>query len=158
MFSVVVQLVSCVWLFVTPWTTAHQAPLSSTVSWSLVKFMFIESLMPSNHLILCSPLLLLPSVFPSIRSFPVSQLFASGGLGIGASVSVLPVNVQGWFPFGLTGLISLQSKGLSGVFSSNIVWKHQFFCTQPSLWPNSHIHTWLLERLYVWIYRPLSAK
>ena len=76
--------------------------------------------------------------FPASGSFPVSQLFASGGLGIGASVSVLPVNVQGWFPLGLTGLISLQSKGLSRVFSSTTVRKHQFFCTQPSLWSNSH--------------------
>ena len=73
-----------------------------------------------------------------------SQLFASGGQSIGAS-SVLPMNNQDWFPLELTGGISLQSKGLSRVFYSTIVWKHQFFTTQPSLWFNSHIHTWLLE-------------
>ena len=80
--------------------------------------------------------------------FPVSQLFASGGQSIraSASASVLPMNIQDWFPLGLTGLISLHSKGLSGVFSSTTIWKHQFFGIQPSLWSNSHIHTWLLEK------------
>ena len=97
----------------------------------------LKSVMPTNHLILCCPLLLLPSIFPSIRSFPVSQLFALGGHSIGASASasVLPVNIQGWFPLGLTGLISLQSKGLSRVFSNITVQKHQFFGAQPSLGP-----------------------
>ena len=87
-------MLGCVQLFVTPWTAAHQAPLSSTISWSLLKFVSIESVMPSNHLILCLPLLLLPSVFPSIRdSFPMSWLFASGGqrIGVSTSESVLPV-------------------------------------------------------------------
>ena len=86
--------------------------------------------------------------FPGSGSFPVSQYFASGGQNFGASVStsVLPMNIQDWFPLGLTGWISLQSKGLSRVFSNSTVWKHQFFSTQPSLWPNSHIHTWLLEK------------
>ena len=113
-------------LCATPWTAAHQAPLSLTISQSLLRFMFIESGMLSNHLILCHPLLLLPSIFPSIRSFPVSQLFASGDQSVGASASasVLSLNIQGWFPLGLTGLISLQSKGLSRVFSSFTVWKH----------------------------------
>ena len=85
--------------------------------------------MPSNHLILCCPLLLLPSVFPSIRVFPMSQLFASGGqsIGVSASASVLPVNTQDWSPLGWTGWISLQSKGLSSVFSNTTVQKHQFF-------------------------------
>ena len=108
----------------------------------------IESAMPSNHLILCHPLLLLPSNFPASRSFPMSWLFASGGqrIGASASASVLPTNIQGWFPLGLTGLISLVSKGLSRVFSSTIVLKHIFFGTQPSLWSSSHIHTWLLEK------------
>ena len=82
------------------------------------------------------------------ESFPVSQHFASGGQSIGASasVSVLPVNSQGWFPLGLTGLISLLSKELSRVFSSTTVWRHQFFSIQPFLWSSSHIHTWLLEK------------
>ena len=86
--------------------------------------------------------------FPASGSFPVSQLFISGGQSIGdsASASVLPVNIQSWFPLGLTGWISLQSKGLSRVFSSTRVWKHQFFGIRPSLWSNSHIHMWLLEK------------
>ena len=117
----VVQSLSHVWLFVTPWTAARQAPLSFTISWSSLELMFIESAMPSNHLILCHPLLLLPLVFPRIKVFSVSQFFPSGGQRIGASVSVLPMNIQGWFPLGLTGLISLLSKGLSGVFPSTTV-------------------------------------
>ena len=123
-----VQSLSCVQLFVTPWTTACQASLSITNSWSLLKLTSIESEMPSNHPILCHPLLLPPSIFPSIRVFPVSQLFTSGGQSIGASVSAsgFPMNIQGWLPLGLTGLISLKSKGLSRVFSSTTIWKHQF--------------------------------
>ena len=106
------SVASRVQLFLTPWTAARQASLSFTNSQSLLKFMFIESVMLSNHLILCCPLLLSPSDFPSIRSFPMSRLIASGGQSIGASASasVLPMNIQGWFPLGLTGLISLQSK------------------------------------------------
>ena len=94
-----------------------QALLSFTISQSLLKLMSIESVMPSNHLILCRPLLLLPSVFPGIRVFPVSQLFASGGQSIGASTSasVLPMNIQDWFPLGWTSWISLQSKCLSSL-------------------------------------------
>ena len=261
-----VQSLSHVWLFATPWTAARQASLFSTNSRSTPKPMSIESMMPSNHLILSRPLLLLPSIFPSIRvfsnelalrirwpkywsfslnispsnehpglisftmdwldflavqgtlksllqhhsskvsilrhsaffivqlshpymttgktiaftrrtlklvtlcyhlilsssvasffcsqsspaiqSFPVSWLFASGGQNIGVSLSesVLPMNIQGWFPSGLTGLISLKSKELSGVFSNTTVQQHQFFDAQPSLWSNSHIHTWLLEK------------
>ena len=91
----------------TPWTATHQASLSFTVSRSLFRFMTFESVMPPNHLILYCPLLL-PSVFPSIGSFPMSRLCALGGQSIGASASVLPVNSQGWFPLGLSGLISLQ--------------------------------------------------
>ena len=86
--------------------------------------------------------------FPASGSFPMSWLFPSGGQSIGASASasVLPKNIQGWFPLGQTGLNSLLSKGLSRVFSSTTVQNHQFFGTQPSLWSNSHIHTWLLEK------------
>ena len=106
-----VQSLSHVWLFVTPWTAARRASLSSTISWSLLKPMSIESVMPSSHLILCHPLLL-PSVFPSIRSFLMSWLFTSDGQNIGALAlaPVLPVNIQGWFPLGWTSLISLLSK------------------------------------------------
>ena len=86
--------------------------------------------------------------FPASGSFPVSQLFTSGGqsTGVSASASVLPLNIQGWFPLGWTSLNSLQLKRLSRVFSNTTVQKHQLFGAQLSLWSNSHIHTWLLEK------------
>ena len=145
---VVVPSLSSVWLFATQWTAARQASLSFTISQTLLKFMSIESVMLSHHLILRSPLFLLPSTFPSIGVFIMSQLFTPGGQSIGASASasVLPINIQGWSPLGLTRLISLLSKGLSRVFSSTTVRKYQFLGVQPSLWSNSHIHTWLLEK------------
>ena len=87
-----------------------------------------------------------PQSFSTPGSFPTSQLFTSDDQRIGASILVLPMNIQGWFPLGLTGLISLLFKGLSRLFSSTAVQKHQFFGTQPSLWSNSHICTWLLEK------------
>ena len=129
-------------------TVAHQASKSITNFQSLLKLMSTESVMPSNHLILCCSLLLLPSIFSSIRVFAMSQFLASGGqsIGVSASSSVLPMNFQDWFPLGWTGWISLQSMGLSRVFSNITVQKHQFFSTQLSLWYNSHIHTWLLEK------------
>ena len=135
---------SRVWLFATPWTATRQASLSITNSQSLPKLISIESVMPSNHLTLCHPLLLLHSIFPNIRG----QLFASGGqsIGISASTSVFPMNTQDWSPLGWTGWISLQSKGHSRVFSNITVQKHQFFDAQLSLQSNSHIHTWLLEK------------
>ena len=121
-----VQSLSRVWLFVTPWTAVRQASLSITNSQSLHKLMSIESVMSSNHLILCHPHLLLPSIFPSIRSFLMSQFFVSGGQSIGVSASrpVLPMNIQAWFHLGWTGWISLQFKGLSRVFSNTTVQKH----------------------------------
>ena len=139
-----VQLLSRVQLFETPRTAAHQASLSSTNSRSLLRHTSIESVMPSNHLTLCHPLLLLPSIFPSIRVF--SNESGGQNIGVSASTSVLPMNSQDWFPLGLTSFISLQSKGLSRVFSNTTVQKHQFFGTQPSLWSSSHIRTWLLEQ------------
>jgi len=145
-----VQSLSHVWLIVTPWIAAGQASLSVTNSQSLLKLMFIESvmLMPCNHLIHCHPLLLPPSIFPASGSFQMSQFFASGGqsIGVSASASVPPMNIQDWFPLGWTGWISVQSKGLSRVFSNTTVQKHQFFSSQLSLQFNSHIHTWLLEK------------
>ena len=123
-----------------------QASLSITNSQSLLKLMSIESVMPSNHLILCYPLLLLSSICPSIRVFSNESVLSSGGQSIGASASVLPMNIQDWFPLGLIGLISLQSKRLSRVFSKTIVQKHWFFGVQLSSQSNSHIHTWLLEK------------
>ena len=126
---------------------AHQASLSITNSWSLLKLMSIELVMPSKNLVLCRPLLLLLQSFPASGSFPMSQLFASADLSIGtsASASVPPVNIQDWFPLGLTGLI-LQSKGLLRVFSNTTIQKHWFFSAQPSLRSNSHIHTWLTKK------------
>ena len=120
-------------------TEALQVSLSITNSWSLLKLMSIESVMPSNHLILYCPLLLPPSIFPASGSFQMSQFCASHGqrIGVSASTSVLLMNIQGWFPLGLTSLISLQSKGLSRVSSSTTVQKHQFFGTQLSLQSNS---------------------
>ena len=134
MFSSV-QLLSRVWLFVTPGTAACQASLFITNSQSLLKLMSTEFVMPSNHLILCCLLLLPPSFFPNMRSFQMSQFFESGGqsIGVSASASVLPMNTQDWFPLGWTDWISLLSKGLSRVFSNTTVQKHQFFSTQLSL-------------------------
>ena len=109
---------------------------SITNSWSLLKLMSTKSVMPSNHLLLCHPLLP-PSIFPSIRVFSSVSLLCikmnSQSIGVSASTSVLPMNIQEWFPLGRTGWISLQSKGLSSVFSNTTVQKHQFFGTQLSL-------------------------
>ena len=129
-----VQSLSLVWLFATPWIAARQASLSITNSQSPPKTKSTGSMMPSNHLILCRPLLLLPTIFPSIRVFKVSQLFTSGGQStrVSASASVLPMSIHDWFPLGWTGWISLQSKGLSRVFSNTAVQKHEFFGAQLS--------------------------
>ena len=121
---------------VTPWTAALQASLSITISQRLFKLMSIESLMPSISTSDVS--FSCPQSFPTSGSFPVSQLFKSRGQSIGgsasASASVLPMIIQGCFPLGLTGLISLLSKRLSRVFFNTTIWKHQFFSAQPSLW------------------------
>ena len=140
--------VSCVQLFVTLWTIACQASLSITNSWSLLKLMYIESVMPFNRFILCCPLLLQPQSFSASEFFQMSQFFTSGGqsIEVSPSTSVLPMNTQDWCPLGWTVWISLQSTGLSRVFSNTTVEKHQFFGTQLSLWSNSHIRTWLLEK------------
>ena len=127
-----VQSLSSVCLFMTPRTAGCQASLSIT---NLLKLMSIESVIPSNHLILCWPLLLLPSSVSASGSLHMSQLFAAGGqsTGVSASTSVLPMNIQHGSPLGWIGWISLLSKGLSGVFYNTIVQKHQFFSTQFSL-------------------------
>ena len=126
-----VQSLSCVQLFATPWIAAHQASLSITNSRSSLRFMSIESVMPSNHLILCHPLLLPPSIFPSIRVFPnESALCIRWPKYWSFSFNISPSNENsGLIPLGLIGWISLQSKGLSRVFSNTIVQKHQFFST-----------------------------
>ena len=133
-----VQFLNHVQHFATPLTTAK---LPFTVFWSSNSCPLSQRSHPTISSSV-SPLLLLPSIFPSINSFPVSQLFASGGQIIGSSAlaSVLPMNIQGWFP------LILLFKGLSRVFSSTTVQKHQFFDTLPSLWSNSHIHSWLLGK------------
>ena len=122
-----------------PWVCLNSCPLSQwchpTISFSVTPF---SSCLQS---------------FPPSGSFPMSQLFASGGqrTGASASASVFPMNIHDWFPLGLTGLISLQSKGLSRVFSNTTVQKYQFFGAQPSLWSNSHIHTWPLKEPQLWL-------
>ena len=146
-FFLVVQSLSHVWLFATPWTAAYQAPLSFTISWSLLTLMTIELVMPSNHLILCRPLLL-PSIFPSIRVFSnESVLLIRWPKYWSFSVSISPSNKHtGLSPLEWTGWISLQSNGLSRVFSITTVQKHQFFGAQLSSQSNSHIHTWPQEK------------
>ena len=136
-----------------PWTVAHQASLSFTTSQSLLRLMFIAPVMPAIS----------SSVVPfssCLQSFSMSELFASGGqrIGTSASASVLPMNIQDLYPLGWTGWISLQSKGLSRVFSNTTVQKHQFFGAQLSSQSNSHIHTRLLDKPQLWLDRPLSAK
>ena len=123
----------------------------------LLKFMSTESMIVSNHLIFCHPFSFCLQSFQALGIFSVSWLFSSGGQSIGASTSVpvLPMNIQDWFPLGLTGLISLLSKGLSRAFSNITVQKHQFFGPQLSLWSNSHICSWLLEKtiaLTIWTF------
>ena len=130
---------------VIPWTAACQAFLSITNSWSLS-----DSCPLSRwcHPPISSSVMPFSSCLQSYSSsFPVSQFFATGGqsIGVSASSSVLPMNIQDWFSLGWTGWISLQSKGFSRVFSNTTVQKHQFFVSQLSLWSNSHIHAWLLE-------------
>ena len=143
-----VQLLSRVWLFATPLTEACLVSLSITHSTAC------SNSCPSSHC--CHPTISSSAVpfssclqcFPASGSFLNSELFASGGqsTGASASTSVLPMTIQDWFPLRLTDLLSLQSKGRSRVFSNTTVQKHQFFNTQLSLWSNSLIHTWLLEK------------
>ena len=126
---------NCVQLLVTPWTVACQASLSITNSGGLLKLIAIESVMPSNHLILCCSILLPPSIIPSIRAFSKESVLRIRGqsIGVAASASALPMNIQDRFPLGLTGLTSLQSKGHSRVVSNTTVQKHPFIRIQLSL-------------------------
>ena len=142
-----VQSLSRVRLFPTPWIAARQASLSITNSRSSLRLTFIESVMPSNHLILCRPLLLLLPIPLSIRVFSnESTLRMRWPKYWSFSFSIIPSKKsQGWSPLGWTGWISLQSKGLSRVFSNTTVQKHQFFGAQLFSQSNSHIHTWPLE-------------
>ena len=150
---------SC-WLFETPWTAAHQTSLSFTTSWSLLKCMSIELVMPSTHLILVHPLLLLPSIFPSIRVFPnESAPHIRWPKYWSFSFNISPSNeYSGLVPLGLTGLISLRSKGLATVFSTTTVRKHQLLVLSllyDSTLSHPHITT---GKTIVWFYRSLSAK
>ena len=143
-----VQLLSHVWFFVTPWTAADHVFLSITKSCSLLKLRSIKLVMPSNHPILCHPLLFLPSIFSSIWVFSNESVLHIRWPKYwnSASASVLPMNIQCLYPLQLTGLISLQFKRLLRVFSNTTGQKHQFFSGQLSLWSNSHSHPWLLEK------------
>ena len=145
LFSSIKSLIR-VRLFATWLTAACQASLSLSNFQSLLKLMCIELVISSTISSSVSPFSSCLQSFPASGSFPMNQFFASGGPSIGASASVLPMNIQDWFPLVLTGLISLQSKGLSRVFSNTTVQKRQFFGAQLSLWSNSHIHTWQLEK------------
>ena len=120
--------------------------------------MFIELVISFNYLIFCYFLFLLFLIFSSIRVFSNESVLRISGQSIGVSALVLPMNIQDWFALGLTGLISLQSKRLSRVFSNITVQKRQFLGAQFSLWSNSHIHTWLKEKSYLWLDKPLLAK
>ena len=158
-FVVVVQSLSCVQLFATPWTAAHHASLSFTTSWSLLKLMSIESMMPSNQLILCHPLLLLASIFPSIRVFSNElALHIRWPKYSNFSFSISPSNeYSGLISFRIDwfDLPALQETfppkkssppSKKRVFYNTAAQKDQFFRVQPSLWSNSHTHTWLLEK------------
>ena len=143
-----VQLLSRVWLFVTPWIAACQASLfitnSGVYSNSCPSSQWCHPAISSSVV----PFSSCPQSLLALGSFPTSQLFTSGGqsIGVSASASVLPMNTQNRSPLGWTGWISLQSKGLSGVFSNTTVQKHKFFGSQLSSQSNSHIHTWPLEK------------
>ena len=147
------QSLSRVRLFVTPWITACQASLSITNSRSSLRLTSIESVMtPLSrwwHPTISSsvvPFSSCPQSLPASESFPMSQLFAWGSQSTGVSASFLPKKSQGWSPSEWTGWISLQSEGLSRVFSNTTVQRHQFFGAQPSSQSNSHIHTWPQEK------------
>ena len=155
-----VQSFSRVWFFATPWTAACQASLSIATHGSCSDSCPLSQWC---HPTISSSVIPFSSCFqsfPASGAFLVSQFFTSGGqsIGVSASASVLPMNIQDWFPLGLTGWISLQSKGLSRVFSNTTVRKHQFLSFQLSLRTNSHIHTWLLEKPLLWLDGPLLIK
>ena len=147
---VVVQLLSRVWLFATPWTEAHQASLCFTISQSLLKFMSIEPVILSNHLILCHPLLL-PSIFASLRVFSSESVLSIRWPNYWYfSFNISPSNeYSGLVSFRIDWFDLLAVQGLSSVFSGTTVRRHQFFSSQPSLWSNSHICTWYPKLIYI---------
>ena len=143
-----------------PWTAAHQVSLSFTSPWLCWNSCPLSQQYHPSISTSVVPFSSCLKSFPASGYFPMSWLFTSGGQSIGASAlaSALPMNIQGWFPLGLTGLISLQSKGPSRVVFSITIWKHQFFGILSYLWTNTHICTWLLEKTQLWLYRLLLAK
>ena len=148
MYFIVFQLLSHVWFFVTLCSVPGSSVLHYFLEFAKIHvYCFGVAIQPSHPL--PPPFSFCLQSFLAPDSFPVSRLFPSGSQSIraSASASVLPMNIQGWFPLRLIGLISLQSKRLSRVFSSTTVWMHEFFCAQPSLCSNSHICIWLLEKL-----------
>ena len=155
-----VQSLSHVWLFVTPWIAARQASLSITNCRSLPNSCPLNWWCHPTISSFVIPFSSSPQSLPASGFFPMSQLFAWGGqsIGVSASLSVLLMNIQDWSPSGWTSWISLQSKGLSRVFSNTTVQNHQFFSAQLSSQSNSHIHTWLLEKAEPWLNGPLLAK
>ena len=157
---IVVQFLSCVWLFETPWTATHKASLFFTISWSLLKLMSIVSMMPSNHLILCCPLLLLHSIFPSIRIFSNESASCIRWPKYWSfSFSISPSNEYlGLISFGTKWFDLLAVQGTLKSLLQHHSSKYQFFGAQTSLWSSSHIHTWLLEKPLLWLDGPLSAK
>ena len=142
-----VQSLSHVWLLVTPWTAAHQIPLSITSSQSLLKLMSMESVMPSNHLMLCRPLLLPPSNFPSIRVFSnESVLHITWPKYWSFSFNISPDEHPGLISFRMDWLDLLAVQGTLKSLLQHHSSKHLFFSSQPSLWSSSHIYAWLLEK------------
>ena len=155
-----VQSLSCVWLLQSYEPQHARPPCQSPTSG-----VYLDSCPLSQwcHPTISSsvvPFSSCPQSFPASGSIPMSQFFASGGqtIRVSASTSVLPMNIQDWLSLGWTDWISLESKGLARVFSNTTVQKHQFFSAQPSLWSNSHIHTWLLEKPYSWLDETLWTK
>ena len=157
--ALVFQSLSRVWIFATPWTAARQASLPFTISWSLLKHMSIELVMPSKHLILCRPLLL-PSIFPRIRVFSNELTSCIRWPKYWSfSVSISPSNeYSGFISFRVDWFDLLAVLGTLKSLLQHHNLKYQFFGAQPSLWSNSHIHTCLLEKTELWLYGPLSAK
>ena len=148
----VVQLLSHFQLFATLWTAVRQAPLGvCSDSCPLIWWCYL-TISSSATPFFCL------QFFPASGSFPISQLFVSGDQSIGASTSILPMNIPDWFPLLLTGWSPWSPRDSSRIFYNTIIWKHQFFGTQPSLWSNSHIHIWLLEKPQHWLCGPLLAK
>ena len=150
---------SCVRLFAIPWTAGHQASLSFTISWSLLKFISIESVVSSNHLVFCHPLLLLLSIIPAWGSFHESVLRIRWPKYWSFSFSIIPSNdYSGLISFRIDWFDLLAVQGTLKSLSSTTIWKHQFFGAQPSSWSNSHICTWLLEKTIALTIRTLIGE